>query len=150
MAIYYLETSALVKLYVREPGTLQMLRLAGALGRDRFAALTLTQIEMRSAIRRRERAGDIDSKRATMVLHRLQLRLEREFIQQLVTDMVLWRAAQLVDRYFLRGYDAIQLAGCLILKVTLPGEPVTFVSADKELLEAAESERIPVFEPSGP
>ncbi len=49
MALYYLETSALVKLYVREPGTDRMLRLASRTANHRLAVLALTQVEFRCA-----------------------------------------------------------------------------------------------------
>ena len=61
MALYYLDTSALVKLYVRESGTLQMLDLIADPEAHRFAILSLARAELYSAIRRRERAGEISS-----------------------------------------------------------------------------------------
>ena len=42
MALYYLETSALVKLYVREPGTERMLALAARSSENRLAVLALS------------------------------------------------------------------------------------------------------------
>ena len=53
MAFYYLYTSALVKLYVREPGTERMLALAARSSENRLAVLALAQVELRSAVRRR-------------------------------------------------------------------------------------------------
>ncbi|HEY6350566.1 MAG TPA: type II toxin-antitoxin system VapC family toxin [Candidatus Angelobacter sp.] len=148
--IYYLDTSALVKLYVREQGTERMLQLASNLNGDSFAVLALSEVEVRSAIRRRERAGDIDSKAATFVLDRFHLHMKTRFLRQIVTDATLTHAAQIVDRYFLRAYDAVQLAACLTLKSSFKGEPLTFVCSDQELLEAAKSERLTIWDPSAP
>jgi predicted nucleic acid-binding protein len=64
----------------------------------------------------------------------------------LVTDAVLEEAGGLLDRYPLRAYDAVQLAGCKILQSGL-GETVTFVCSDHQLLRAAESEGLPVINP---
>jgi len=56
MAVYYLDTSALVKLYVQELGTDVVLSLTGDLEEDRLAILDLARVEFRAAVRRRERA----------------------------------------------------------------------------------------------
>jgi predicted nucleic acid-binding protein len=149
LALYYLETSALVKLYVREPGTDRLLELAGN-KENRLAVLTLCQVEIRSAIRRRERSGDIDSQMAGRILDRFQRHMEATFLRQIVTDVVLDEASEMVDRYALRAYDAVQLAGCLALKITAGIAPPTFVCSDHSLVEAARSELLPVLDPSVP
>jgi len=59
LALYYLETSALVKLYVYEPGTDRLLGLTASDAGHRFAILSLAQVEFRAAIRRRQRVGEI-------------------------------------------------------------------------------------------
>ena len=58
MAAYYLDTSAFVKLFVEEEGTDQMLKLLSAPDNS-FVLLSLARVEFRSALRRRQRAGDI-------------------------------------------------------------------------------------------
>jgi hypothetical protein len=149
LALYFLETSALVKLYILEPGTDQLLRLA-KLPENRLAVLAISFAETRSAIRRRERNRDIDPKNAAFILDRLQQHGEARFLRQAVTDAVLDGAAEMVDRYALRAYDAIQLAGCLALKTTVGTEPLTFVCSDQELLQAARSELLVVLDPCVP
>jgi predicted nucleic acid-binding protein len=150
LALYYLETSALVKLYVRETGTDRLLQLASNAVENRFAVLTLSQVEVRSAIRRREREGDISPKLAGLVLDRFQQHLEDRFLRQALTDSVLDGASELLDRYALRAYDAIQLAGCLALKITVGTESPIFVCSDRQLLEAARSEQLSTLDPCGP
>ena len=59
MSSFYLDTSALLKLYVEEEGTARVLSLARGDEENRLIILDLTLIEARSAIRRREREGDI-------------------------------------------------------------------------------------------
>ncbi|MGH9469771.1 MAG: type II toxin-antitoxin system VapC family toxin [Terriglobia bacterium] len=150
MALYYLETSALVKLYVLEPGTDRLLRLASNLSENRFAVLAVSHVEARSAIRRRERAGDIDPQAAGLILDRLQEHLEARFLRQALNDTVLDGAVEIIDRYALRAYDAIQLAGCLALKAAAGTEFPTFVCSDQRLLQAARSELLAVFDPCAP
>ncbi len=149
MALYYLETSALVKLYVLEPGTDRLLQLA-RVSENRLAVLAVSIVEARSAIRRRERAGDLDSKSAAMILDRVQQHAETRLLRQAVTDAVLDGALEMIDRYALRAYDAIQLAGCLALKTTVGTEPLTFVCSDQELVDAARSELLAVLDPCAP
>jgi predicted nucleic acid-binding protein len=150
LALYYLETSALVKLYVREAGTDLLLRLVARGNDHRFAVLALARIEFRSAIRRREREGDIESGIAGQLLDRLDQHLEATFECQGVGDSVIDVACSLVDRYPLRAYDAVQLAGCLALKTSSTGDDPTFVCSDRRLIEAAQAEGLAVMDPSAP
>jgi len=149
LAIYYLESSALVKLYVREVGTESLLRLAAGQA-NKFAVLSLAAVEVRSALRRRERAGEIDSLAANRLLSSFQRHLEGKFLKQAVTDSVLDVACLLVDRHGLRAYDAVQLSGYLALKTTSGAEVPVFVCADQAVLIAARSERLSVLDPCSP
>jgi uncharacterized protein len=148
LALYYLETSALVKLYVEEPGTRRLLQLAAGAAGNQLAILSLAQIELRSAIRRRERAGEISHLAAQQVLVGFQRHLEGRFLKQGVTDALLDSAAVLVDSYHLRAYDAVQLAGCLALKNPVNGVAPIFACSDRALLVAAQNEGVEVFDPT--
>lgn len=150
MAFYYLETSALVKLYVRESGTERVLALANRTTENRLALLSLTQIEVRSAVRRRERNGEIPSLVATQLLETFKRHLEGRFVAQMVTDFVLDVASALVDRHALRAYDAIQLAGYIALRRSTGTDEPVFVCSDQVLLEAARLEGIPSLDPASP
>ena len=146
MALYYLDTSALVKLYIRESGTERLLQLVGVT-QHKFAILALAQIEFHSAVRRRARAGDIGSASADEVLARFARHLEAKFLRQPVNEAVLETARNLVDRHPLRAYDAIQLAGCLVLRSSMGQESPVFVSADQDQSQAAEAEGLVCLNP---
>lgn len=148
MALYYLETSALVKLYVREPGTERLLSLADRSSENRLAILALAQVELRSAVRRRERNGEIPAVVAAQLLEVFKRHVEARFITQAVTDFVLDIASMLVDRYALRAFDAVQLAGYVALKSSAGIDVPVFVCSDHELLTAAQQEGIPILDPS--
>lgn len=148
MPIYYLETSALVKLYVREEGTERLLSLANRSSDNQLAILSLAQVELRSAIRRRERNGEIPEIVASQMLQAFRYHLESRFVTQGVTDFVLDIACELVDRHTLRAFDAIQLAGYIVLRISSASELPTFVCADRALLNAAEQEGAPVLNPA--
>ena len=147
MAFYYLDTSALVKLYVREPGTERLLALAARSSENRLAVLALAQVEFRSAVRRRERSGEIPSPIASQLLETFKRHIEGRFLVQMVTDFVLDTACALVDRYALRAFDAVQLAGYMVLKSAGGADIPVFVCCDQELLNAAQREVALVMDP---
>jgi len=148
LAFYFLETSALVKLYVRESGTERVLALANRTTENRLAILALTQVELRSAVRRRERNGEIPLLVATQLLETFKRHLETRFVSQMINDFILDVASALVDRHALRAYDAVQLAGYVALRGSTGTEVPVFVCSDHALLEAARLEGIPILDPS--
>lgn len=148
MGLYYFDTSAVVKLYIREPGTERILRLASRQADNRLAVLSLTAVEFRSAIRKRERSGDIDHAGAASTIAKFEHHLEARFLRQTLNESVVDTALGLIDRYPLRAYDAIQLAGCLTLKAVSGGDDPFFVCADQVLLVAAQSEGLSIVDPA--
>ena len=150
MALYYLETSALVKLYVYETGTERLLGLTASDAGHRFAILSLAQVEFRAAIRRRQRGGEIPDNAADELIESFRRHAEGKFLIQSFSDSLLDVASALIDSYPLRGYDAAQLAGYLVLRSISGAEEPTFVCADKVLLATASNEGCPVLDPSSP
>jgi predicted nucleic acid-binding protein len=148
LGLYYLDTSAVVKLYIREPGTERILRIASRQADNRIAVLSLTSVEFRSAIRKRERSGDLDQDGAAGTLAKFEHHLEARFLRQTVNDSVVDTALGLIDRYPLRAYDALQLAGCLSLQSIAGGDGPIFVCADRTLLAAAQSEGLSTIDPA--
>jgi len=147
LGLYYLETSALVKLYVYELGTDRLLDLTASDAGHRFAILSLALVEFRAAIRRRQRAGEIPHGAADELIETFRRHAEGRFLVQPFTDSLLDVALALVDSYALRGYDSVQLAGYLVLRSVSGAEEPTFVCADKILLSAARNEGCPVLDP---
>ena len=147
MALYYLETSALVKLYVYEPGTDRLLGLTASGAGNRFAILALAQVEFRAAIRRRQRNGEIPTSVADQLVEYFRQHSEGKFLVQSFSDSLLDVAFALIDAYALRGYDSLQLAGYLTLRSISGAEEPIFVCADQALLSAARNEGCPVLDP---
>jgi predicted nucleic acid-binding protein len=147
LALFFLDTSTLVKLYVQEPGTDRLLPLFSDQPDNRFAVLAISVVEVRSAIRRRRRSCDIDASTATSILENVQSHMETQFIRQMINETVIDTALEMIDRYALRAYDAIQLAGCLVL-CAVTAEAFTFVCSDHRLLEAARSEQLRTLDPA--
>ena len=147
MALLYLDTSALVKLYLNELGSERMEELASEDSDHDMAICSITQVEFHAAIWRRRREGEFDDAATERVIERFNVRIRTEFVRYLIDDWTLDLASELISRHPLRGYDAVQLAGCLSLaRIML--EPPTFVCADRRLLTAAEEEGLPILDPT--
>lgn len=149
MASVYLDTSALIKRYIEEEGTAQVIALTKNAGSAQVIILDIALLESRSAVRRRERQGDISDSDADRILKQIEEDASSSFLLQPSTSAVMEEAARLIDRHPLRAYDALQLAGCLVARRGVTG-PLRFVCADARLCEAAGLEGLTVLNPMLP
>ncbi|MBX7115364.1 MAG: type II toxin-antitoxin system VapC family toxin [Myxococcaceae bacterium] len=134
--IHFLDSSALVKRYVREPGTERISTLFR--GRKEIAASRLAEVEVASALSRRSRKGDLPAEVARR--HHRELLVDLSELRLVeIREPVLKLAGELVWRRSLRAYDALQLASALRLSQAT-GIAVTFWCADETLCEAASAE----------
>jgi predicted nucleic acid-binding protein len=149
---YYLDTSALVKLYIQEDGTAAMLDLLGD-GDHTVVVLALTRVEVHAALARRLRSNEVTAEQFQEVTDRLAEHWYSHFLVQPVTDALLNEAINLLERHPLSAYDAIQLAGCMVCRSGTT-EPPVFVCSDNSLIEAARNEDFtclnPLDTPIGP
>ena len=111
----YFDSSALVKRYVRETGSVKVQRLlsSGPAATSRYSA-----VEIASALARRTLEGALlasDRERALAVLREDMAAL---LVVEL-TDEVVTRAQALLLSHPLRGGDAVQLASCVHLREQL-------------------------------
>ena len=147
MSLYFLEATAFAKLFVQEPGTQALIRLMDTLEDNRKLISAGTPLEVYSAIRRRERRGDISPTDAAAALEILRLEAAR-MVQQPLNPAVLEAARQLLDRTALRWPAALQLGAALTARDMFQGTPIMFVSSSAELLEAARGEGLETLDPS--
>jgi predicted nucleic acid-binding protein len=145
----YLDTSALVKLYVQEPGTEKMLELAHPDAGNRLVILSLSRIEFRAVVRRRAKLGDIDAELADELIEEFTGHLARVFQMQPINEPVMVAASNAIDNYYLRAYDAMQFGGYVTLRSSI-GEALesVFVCADNNLLKAARDQGFSVLNPT--
>ena len=134
--ILYVDTSALVKLYVPEPesGAVQAL-----VGTAQVAAVSVVAFaEARAAFARKRRERAVNPKDYRRIVREFDDDWDHYFVVD-VTEPLVKRAAQLADKHGLRGYDAIQLSSAIVL-CDQSGEAVSFCCFDGRLLRASRRE----------
>ena len=146
MASFYFDTSALIKLYIEEEGTEIVLDLAEDDDSHQIVILDIALLESRSAVRRRERDGDISEPDANRVLRQIEDDGSSLYLVQPLSSAVIEEAARLIDSHPLRAIDALQLAGCVVVRYSVP-PPLTFVCADVRLCEVAGFEGLTTLNP---
>ncbi|MGH9487813.1 MAG: type II toxin-antitoxin system VapC family toxin [Terriglobales bacterium] len=140
----FLDTSALVKLYVREPGSEAMLQLADAAAAGELLISSLAGVEVASALCLLERTQKVSAEARRLLLGQFREDEGWRFTRQSVTDAVLGIASGLVERHPLRAYDAVQLASCLIGGSS---GAQRFICSDRQLLAAALAENLDAWNP---
>lgn len=128
-----MDASALVKRYVREPGSKEVVALTtDAAG---VATALVSRAEVAAAFARAVRVGVLDGSSG----RRAQRRFAREwpdFVRIPVTEALVARAETLAWDHGLRGYDAVQLAAALTWQDSV-GEDVVLATFDRQLWETA-------------
>ncbi len=147
MSSYYVDTSALIKRYLGEMGSTWIKSLVDVSSGHVIVVSDLTEVEVFSTLARRKREGTISAADILILQTRFLADFEQEYLSVALEDIVLSRARDLLNRYPLRSLDAIQLA-CAVESSIILGEPMTFISADKNLLSAATGEGFSVDDPN--
>lgn len=153
MATYFLDTSALVKRHVTEPGHVWVQALCAPRRGNSIVVAEVALVEVAAAFSRmvRESVPRLTLARRNRVMSDFEVRFLRQYIVVQVDRAIISRAADLCRTHPLRAYDAIQLACALTrrdddLAAGLP--PPTFVCADTTLLAAAATEGLAIENPN--
>lgn len=152
MATYFADSSALVKRYVQERGSAWVVGLFAPFPHDDVHIIAVTPVEIVAALMRRARSGTMTEADAAAACSQFLADLPLDYQAVEVTEGIINPAILLVQKYKLRGYDAMQLAaGCQVNAVCIAAglPPLIFVSADKELNAAALGEGLAVDDPNG-
>ena len=131
--ILYFDSSALVKRYVEEQGSSDVLDWMD--DSELNGTVLVTRAEVAAAITRAIRRQYVSQEEAQQFLDMFHKEWSG-FTRLPVTEPLVARAEALACEHNLRGYDAIHLAAALTWQDLL-GLPVTVVTYDKELTEAA-------------
>jgi len=142
--ILYLDTSALVKRYFREPYSDEVLsRWKSA---TQIVTSSVAYAETMASMYRKKREADL----ADTLIRNMADSIRREwesFIRVEANGELNGYIDRVVERYPLRGFDAIHLASAIVVHERLP-EDFVFACFDKRLACAARSEGLETFPPS--
>jgi predicted nucleic acid-binding protein len=149
---YFVDTSALAKVYRKEVGSDFIDRIVSEPGSHRFIS-RFTILEMESVLALKSRTGEIDEQSLVMARRRLEADLaKKRLLVATVKDEHLRVGRQLLISHArteaLRGPDALQLAVALGLKRA--GLVSVFVAADKKLCRFAMIEGFSTINPEQP
>lgn len=138
--ILYLDTSALVKLYIAEPGSDAVQAKVEAA--PVISVARVAYVEARAGIARKYRAGELSLEEYKQIVEDVDEDWERYFIVE-VSESVAKLGGELTDRHPLRGFDALHLASALFLK-NRTHVGISFLCFDEQLKSAAEAEGLTV------
>lgn len=140
--IHFLDTSALAKRYVQEPGAARVRGIFRK--RTTIAVARISYAELAAVVARKERVGGMTRDQADAIIERLP----EDFGEMTVIEVrkaIVETVPDLVRRHPLRGYDAVQLACAL----SVAGEAaVTFWCTDDALITAAAAEGLRTSKPN--
>lgn len=106
-----------------------------------------TLVEMFSLLERRRKMGSLTSTMVTAVQTSFLHHITNRYLVEPVDTNVFLQARSLVTKHSLRTLDAIQLSAAIDAANSL-GEILTFISADVNLLTAAQSEGFVIDNPN--
>ena len=138
MARLFLDTSAVVKLYVGEPNSALVQNCVHST--DQLLISRLTLLEFRSALYLKVRQGLVDQQAALGVISQFDLDVSQYELLS-VSDTILSRAQALLDRFGisnnLRPPDAIQLACALDAHENEPLDTLITTDQDQRAIALA-------------
>lgn len=130
--ILYLDTSALIKIYVREPGR-EVVEVAVE-GSSRIATAMVSYAEARATFARLLREESLTEEEHARVVEALNNRW-RTYEKPSVTENLVRLAGDFAQRFALRGYDSIQLASAFVSHGR--HADLSFLAFDNDLNDAA-------------
>ena len=143
MTTYYLDTSALIKHYVSEPGSAWLDSTLFRANDVLLLTSRLTIVEVWSALARRRREASISARHHADALDAFREDSLTRYVFVEFEQPVIEAAGLLLENHSLRAYDSVQLASALVAGQTLIDaalpQPV-FLSADATLLAFAQTE----------
>jgi predicted nucleic acid-binding protein len=151
VATYYLDSSAMVKRYIEEPGSGWVRDLTDPAAGHILYTTALTGTELIAALVRRTRGGHLPAYAAIDGVASVRQDWRSLYTIADIDAHVVARAMDVAEQHGLRGYDAVHVATALMLRTQRrsAGLPLpTFVSADQEQLRAATAEGMAVEDPN--
>lgn len=148
--VNYFDSSALVKRYFVETGSAWVQALCA----DATQTIVLAEIglvEITAAMAGKLRGGYISASQFRALRGDIDADITHDYALVSINRSIVNDAMELTVRHRLRGYDAVHLACALYLQRSLTAHrlmPLVFISADKDLLQAALAEGLAVADPN--
>jgi predicted nucleic acid-binding protein len=144
LTTFFLDASALAKRYLTEQGSRWILGITSLSANHSIIIAEITRIEVAAALAARHRAPNGISRRqrdgaVSLLLYHCDVQYRAVALNKFAVS----RAVDLTQNYRLRGYDAVQLSIALVTNVALVAaglNALTFVTADTDLISAAQEE----------
>jgi uncharacterized protein len=149
--VLYVDSSALLKHYIRQPGTdaLNTKLQQESLNHEIYIS-TIGYAEILATFARRVRGSPGTNAQTKLIQRKFQDEWSSAFNHIELSVNVMSYIPKLVQAYPLRGSDAIHLASALWLRDSSPQLAignVTFACSDRQLNRAASTEGLLVFDP---
>ena len=136
--ITYVDTSTLIKLIIDEEGSDRAELIWQSA--DSVASVSLVVVEARAALAAAVRGDRLSSDQLHVAKTELGAFIDGLHLIE-VTGNLIESAAQLAEAESLRGYEAVHLAGALLVGAAV------FSSSDRDLCEAAERQGLHIANP---
>ena len=151
MAAYFFDSSATVKRYALETGSSWVFSIVRPSAGHIIFVARITGAETVAALARKRKGKHLTAQEAGKAISRFRRHFARRYQKISVSDDIITAAMNYADQYELRGYDAVQLAAAIEIekeRKLLGAPPLIFVSADKDLNNAAHAEGLTVENPN--
>ena len=144
--ICYLDSSALVKVFLKERGGPEVQRMMD--GAHTVGSVAISRAEVVAALGKAVRLGITPLDEALAARHRFSVEWTLYF-RFPISELLLERAGELAWTYGLRGYDSVQLAAAVNWQATLD-VPVFMATFDLHLWESAARAGLEPYPPDLP
>ena len=151
MNAYFFDSSATVKRFSREKGSNFVISLFKPSTKHTIYVAEIALAEVVSAISRQKHGKFLNPTRSDKAVKRFRRIFDLRLKKLAVDITLIEQASFLAEKYYLRGYDAVQLASALEVQKTrqsVGASSIIFVSADNALNQAANSEGLTVENPN--
>jgi uncharacterized protein len=151
MADVYADSSALVKRHIPEVGSIWFQGLADPVAGNVITTARISMVEVYSALNRRIREATLDVTDYAHIVADFDALCAAQYTLLELTALMVERARRLVEHHPLRAYDVVHLASALTANDALAAAglpPLTFLSADDRLLNAAQMEGLATDNPN--
>jgi predicted nucleic acid-binding protein len=151
MAVYFFDSSALVKRHIDELGSAWVRSLTRVKAAHTLYIARITAVEITSAITRRQRGRSLSPAQAGAILGHFRRHLTQRYNVLELTPRMLADAMLMARKHGLRAYDAVQLTAMVevnrLYQTAGLGHAI-LLSSDQELNTAASAEGLLVEDPS--